>query len=103
MIDAVAGTMVWHKKFAEKGGHPTLGVSADGQVAVLYYEGQRVRLSALTRDGVGPASVLAKVSDARDQQRPWLSAGRNKGEWLIAWQDIEAGHTEPLAARLACR
>jgi hypothetical protein len=91
---------MWRKKFAEKGGHPGLGVSADGGVDVAYFEKGLVRLAALTRDGVGTPSTIAKVWG--DPPKPALAPGQSKGEWFIAWQDTEATHSEVYVARVAC-
>ncbi len=101
LIDPVKGLVVWRKKFAPKGSHPSLGVHADGQVEVAFYEEGRVRVAALSRDGVGTTTTFGKVSG--DQPRPWISGGRLKGEWYVSWQDIEGGHTEAYVARLSCR
>jgi serine/threonine-protein kinase len=98
LIDPVKGNAIWTKRVG--GTRPSLGMN-DGQVAVAYYEGGRVRMAVLTRDGVGPESVLAKVKG--DQPRPSLAPGSKRGEWLIAWQDLESGHSEAFAMRVACK
>ncbi len=100
MIDPVKGSAMWHKRLAPKGAHPSLGVS-EGQVAVAYYEQGRIWMSLLSRDGVGTTSVLTRVSG--DQPRPWIAAGKQKGEWLLAWQDAEDRHIEAYAARVVCK
>jgi eukaryotic-like serine/threonine-protein kinase len=100
LIDPVQGKVMWRKKFAEKGGHPALGASPDGEVGVAYFEKGLVRVATLTRDGVGAPSTVAKVSG--DQPKPTLAAGHSKGEWLIAWQDTEATHSEIYVARVVC-
>jgi hypothetical protein len=100
LIDPVQGKVMWRKKFAEKGGHPGLGVSADGAVDVAYFEKGLVRIATLTRDGVGTPSTIAKVSG--EQPRPAVAPGQSKGEWFIAWQDTEATHSEIYVARVAC-
>jgi len=101
MIDAVKGKVLWRKRFADKGAHPSLAVGQDGAVAAAYFEGGRVKMAQLTRDGVSGASVIARVIG--DQPRPWLAGGRAKGEWLLAWQDMESAHTEAYVARAVCR
>jgi serine/threonine-protein kinase len=101
LIEPVQGRVLWRKKFAPAGGHPSLGVSADGQVEVAYFEKGLVRVASLTRDGIGTASTIAHISN--EQPRPWIANGATKGEWFVAWQDYEAGHTEAYAARVACR
>jgi serine/threonine-protein kinase len=100
LLEPVKGSVVWHKKFADRGSHPTLGVNGDGQVYVAFYEAGRVKVAQLTRDGIGPSSVIAKIGS--DQPRPWLAGGLAKGEWWLTWTDTDAGHPEPFAARVAC-
>lgn len=100
LIDPVQGKVMWRKKFAEKGGHPGLGVSADGAVDVAYFEKGLVRIATLTRDGVGAPSTIAKVWG--EQPKPALAPGQSKGEWFLAWQDTEATHSEIYVARVAC-
>ena len=58
-------------------------------------------MATLTRDGVGSSSAIARISG--EQPRPWIANGRVKGEWYVAWQDYESGHTEAYAARLVCK
>jgi serine/threonine-protein kinase len=101
LIEPVMGRVLWRKKFAPGGGHPSLAVSASGQVEAAYYEKGFVRIAQLTRDGVGTASTIGRISN--EQPRPWIASGTQKAEWLVAWQDFEAGHTEAFAARVQCR
>ena len=101
MIDPVKGTMLWRKRFAPRGGHPAVATTADGFAEIAYYESGRVRIAAMSRDGVGTTSTFAKVSG--DGPRPWITAGRARGEWFVAWLDVEAGHNETFVARLQCR
>jgi eukaryotic-like serine/threonine-protein kinase len=101
LIDPTKGTMLWRKRFAPRGGHPAVAVSADGLAEVAYYESGRVRLAAVSRDGVGTTSTFAKVTG--DEPRPWIAPGKARGEWFVAWLDVEAGHTESFVARLQCR
>jgi serine/threonine-protein kinase len=100
-LDPVGGALLWRKRFAPHGGHPAIAAAQGGRVAVAYYEAGRVRVASVTRDGVGLPSVLARVSG--DPPRPWIGPGRLPGEWYVAWLDVEAGHTEPLVARVQCR
>jgi hypothetical protein len=100
-LDPRSGSLVWRKRFAPRGGHPALAAGPGGKVLVVYYEGNRVRVAPVSRDGVGTASTLAHVIG--DPPRAWIAPGRQPGEWYIAWLDIEAQHTEPLAARVQCR
>jgi serine/threonine-protein kinase len=101
LIDPVKGTMLWRKRFAPRGGHPAVASTDDGFAEIAYYESGRVRIAALSRDGVGTTSTFAKVSG--DEPRPWITAGRTRGEWFVAWLDLEAGHNETFVARLQCR
>jgi eukaryotic-like serine/threonine-protein kinase len=100
LMDPVQGKVMWRKKFSDKGGHPVVGVSPDGGVGVAYFDKGVVRLAMLTRDGVGTASTVGKVSG--EQPRPTLAASQTKGEWLVAWQDTEGTHSEVYVARVAC-
>jgi serine/threonine-protein kinase len=101
LIDPQRGTMLWRKRFAPRGGHPAVTFTADGTAEVAFYEAGRVRVAAISRDGVGTTSTFAKVTG--DEPRPWIAPGRTRGEWLVAWLDVEAGHTEAFVARLQCR
>jgi hypothetical protein len=105
LIDPAHGKVIWRKKFAPNGGHPTIGVGVDGQVAVAYYEKGALKMAPLTRDGLGPVSTFGKISG--EQPRPAITGARVAGEWLVAWQDAEgvagAIHNEANVARIACR
>ena len=101
LLDPAKGTLLWRKRFAPRGGHPSVSEAADGQQSeVAFYEAGRVRIATLSRDGVGTTSTFARVTG--DQPRPWIAPGRAKGEWYVAWLDVEASHTETFVARLAC-
>ncbi len=101
LIDPQRGTMLWRKRFAPKGGHPAVAFTADGPAEVAFYEAGRVKMAGISRDGVGTTSTFAKVTG--DEPRPWIAAGRQRGEWFVSWLDIEAGHTEAFVARMQCR
>jgi serine/threonine-protein kinase len=101
LLDPVRGTLLWRKRFTPRGGHPDVAVTGEGQAEVVFYESGRVRLASISRDGVGTTSTFAKVTG--DQPRPWIAPGRARGEWVVAWLDVESGHTEVFAARLQCR
>ncbi|HEY4013446.1 MAG TPA: serine/threonine-protein kinase [Polyangiaceae bacterium] len=101
LLDPVKGTLLWRKRFTTRGGHPAVATSADGLAEVIYYEGSRVRVASISRDGVGTTSTFARVTG--DEPRPWIAPGRARGEWDVTWLDLEAGHTEAFAARLQCR
>jgi serine/threonine protein kinase len=101
LIDPVHGTVLWRKRFAPHGGHPAVATSREGLAAVAYYEAGRLRIASISRDGVGASSTFARASG--DMPRPWIVAGGQRGEWLVSWLDLEAGHAEPLMARLQCQ
>jgi serine/threonine-protein kinase len=101
LLDPVKGTLLWRKRFTARGGHPAVASSADGQAEVAFFESGRVRVASISRDGVGTTSTFAKVTG--DAPRPWIAPGRSRGEWFVAWLDLEAGHAEAFVARLQCR
>jgi len=95
----------WRKKFSDKGGRPSIAVK-DGQVAISFYEGGRLKMAFLSRDGVIAPSTLLHTNDtASNLPRPYLAAGLNKNEWTVAWQDsdVPKGSPEIYAARILCR
>jgi serine/threonine-protein kinase len=101
VIDPVHGTLLWRKRFAPRGGHPAVSAPGEGPAEVVFYEAGRVRVASISRDGIGPASTIAKVSG--EVPRAWIAPGRSRGEWLVSWLDLEGGHTEPFLARLECQ
>ncbi|HTB73406.1 MAG TPA: serine/threonine-protein kinase, partial [Polyangiaceae bacterium] len=62
LIDPQRGTVLWRKRFAPRGGHPAVAFTADGPAEVAFYEAGRVRVAAISRDGVGTTSTFAKVT-----------------------------------------
>jgi serine/threonine protein kinase len=101
LIDPAKGTVLWRKRFAPKGGHPAVATTADGAAQVAFYEGGRVRVASISRDGLGTTTTFARVTG--DEPRPVIAPGKARGEWLVSWLDVEAGHTEAFVARLQCR
>ena len=101
LIEPVLGRVLWRKKFAPLGGHPSLATSSGGQVEAAFYEKGFVRIAQLTRDGIGTASTIGRI--ANEQPRPSIASGSQKGEWLVAWQDMESGRMEAFATRVQCR
>jgi serine/threonine-protein kinase len=100
MLDPEKGIPIWHKRFAAKGEHPAIGASATGDLAVAYYEEGKVKLAAVSGEGVSAPSLVGRVMPG-DPPRPWVTGGR-AGEWYLAWLDQEAGHPEVAAARMIC-
>ena len=100
-IDAKDGKVIWKQKISDRATRPAIVDGAEGQVMVGYYEGGKVKAANLTLDGVGASSTIAKISG--DHARPWLAPGLAKGEYWIAWEDFEAGRSEPYVARFICK
>ncbi len=101
MVDVAKKQIVWHKRFAIRGGHPALAVGPDGAIVTAFFDQGLVKVAAISGDGVNASSVIGKVSGG--PPRPWIAAGREPGEWLVAWMGQEDGHEEPYAARALCR
>ncbi len=101
LLDPTQAKVLWRKKFSDKGTHPVLGVGTQGEVYVSFFEQGKVKMAKVSRDGIGPASIVAKVTG--DEPRPSLSSGRVAGEWLLAWQDQESNHAEAYVAKVSCR
>jgi hypothetical protein len=99
-IDKDGGEALWHREFAAAGARPALAVSAWGAV-VAWYENSRIKLASITRDGLGPASLLTKVSGF--QPYPEVVPGTEAGQWYISWRDYEAGQLESFVLRTQCR
>ncbi|MCL2726214.1 MAG: serine/threonine protein kinase [Polyangiaceae bacterium] len=103
MIDPKEGKVIWRKKLGDKSGHPSLAVNR-GQVAVVFYDAGKIKLSMLSRDGVTVPSVLLRAYDLSGP-RPSLAGVPDKNEWYLAWQDQESRNvpSEIYAARIVCR
>lgn len=100
-IDAKSGKRQWHKPFSNKGRHPAVAIAANGDMQLAWIEDQRVLTASLGREGVGPSSKVARI--VGDQPPPVLATGSKRGEWYVAWLDIEHNHREPYAARMQCQ
>jgi serine/threonine-protein kinase len=99
-VETAKGEKLWHRAFAARGTRPGLGAAPNGAV-VVWYEDKRVKLAAITRDGLGPPSVIGRVNGY--QPNPLVVAGKQAGEWYVAWRDYEAGHLEIFAVRAQCQ
>lgn len=98
LIEPAQGKVLWRKKLP--GGHPTLGSSDSGQVMMSWFDKGWVRIAPVTRDGVGKESAFARVSG--EPPRPWIAQGKNKNEWLVAWENFDGSRSEIEAARVVC-
>ena len=83
-----------------QGARPALAVTGSGAVAA-WFEGSRVKIARLTRDGLETASVLARVSGY--QPYPAIASGPEPGQWYISWRDYESGHLEAFVVRAGCQ
>lgn len=99
-FDRAKAQTIWHREFARSGSAPSLAKSPTGAM-VAYFEGNRVRLASMTRDGVEPAGVVAKVGGI--QPYPAIAAGPKPGQWYISWRDYESGHLEAYVVRAECQ
>ncbi len=100
MLDRKKGQQIWHREFSRSGSAPTLVRSPTGAM-VIWYEGSRIKLASMTRDGLEEASVLAKVGGF--QPFAAIAAGNRPGQWYISWRDYESGHLENYVIRAQCQ
>jgi serine/threonine-protein kinase len=100
-MEASKGQILWRKKFDPKGARPTLAVAPSGAVELAWFEGNRLKIAAMTRDGVGPPTIIARTMG--DPAPPSVVPGGAPGEWYVTWLDAEAGHPELLGARALCK
>jgi serine/threonine protein kinase len=99
-VDRKKGQAIWHREFARGGSSPALCL-APGGAAMAYYDASRLKFAMMTRDGVDPPSVLAKVGGT--QPFPSIAAGNQPGQWYISWRDYESGHFETYVVRAQCQ
>jgi serine/threonine protein kinase len=100
-MEATKGQILWRKKFDPKGARPTLAIAPSGAVELAWFEGNRLKIAAMTRDGVGPPTIIARTMG--DPAPPSVVPGGAPGEWYVTWLDAEAGHPELLGARALCK
>jgi serine/threonine-protein kinase len=98
-IDGSSREPLWRREFAANGSRPAIGSSPSG-TTVAWYEESRLKLARISRDGIGPASILTRVSGHHPY--PAIVPGSEKGEWFISWRDYEAGHFEAFILRAKC-
>jgi serine/threonine-protein kinase len=91
---------LWHREFSPKGIRPTLVATSD-KMLVAWYEESRLKLAELGRDGLGKASVLARVNGF--QPEPDVTPGDKPGQWLVAFRDYESAHFEAFGLRAECQ
>jgi serine/threonine-protein kinase len=99
-IDKEKGVSIWRRDFGPKALRPA--VFATGTSAVVaWYDESRLRFAPLTRDGLGPTSLLSRVSGFQPQ--PDIAPGESPGKWYISWRDYESAHLEVFALRAECQ
>jgi hypothetical protein len=97
---ATSGEVIWRRDLGPKALSPALSVSGN-DVAIAWYDGGRLRLAKLGRDGPSDATLLGRATGY--QPPPNLIAGNKPGEWVVAWRDFEAGQHEGFLARAECK
>ena len=100
LVEPAQGKVLWRKKLSTTGGHPSLGVSENGQTMIGWFDKGFVHLATLTRDGVGKDSAFARVNG--DSPRPWIAPGKNKNEWLVSWENFDDKRADVEAAKVVC-
>ncbi len=98
-VDAKSGEVLWRKTLASAGSDVVVATGPSGRGLVVWFGGGRLRAATLKRDGMGGASVLARVHG--EQAAPSLVEDP-KGGWLSAWTCFEGGRPEAFVARLRC-
>jgi serine/threonine-protein kinase len=101
-LDPKTGQTIWRKRFASSGGRPALAMGPAGVARLVWFEQGRVRTATLGREGIGPASSLARAGSAEVLPTPSVVMGSEPGDWAISWLDLEAGRPEPYALRATC-
>jgi serine/threonine protein kinase len=98
-VDKDKGQMLWRRDLPAKVVRPA--VAATGSSAVIsWFDESRLRIAALTRDGLGAVTSLSRVSGFQPQ--PDVAAGEKPGQWYISWRDYESAHLEVFALRTEC-
>lgn len=97
-VDRERGPL-WHREFGNKGASPALAQDERGLV-VAWFEGARLKLAPIARDGIGTASLISRVSGI--QPPPDVARGSKPGEWYVAFRDFESAHHEVFALRAEC-
>jgi hypothetical protein len=97
-VDRERGPL-WHREFGNKGANPGLAQDERGLV-VAWFEGARLKLAPIAREGIGTASLVSRVSGL--QPPPDVTRGNKAGEWYVAFRDYESAHLEVFALRAEC-
>jgi hypothetical protein len=99
LVSKDTGEVLWRKNFAAAGYRPALGRQGQ-QVAVAWYEGDRVRFAQVDGSSVAEPNVVGWVKGL--QPYPEVVGGAEPGQWYISWRAYEAAIFEPFVARVDC-
>ena len=99
LVDLEKSRVIWRRSLGAKGSRPALA-QADGHIVLVWFDNSRVHIAHVSRDGLGPSSIVGKVSGF--QPYPALAPGKSTGEWYVSWRDYESGHLESFVARVRC-
>ena len=99
-FSGTTGEVIWRRELGPKALSPSLAV-AGAEVAIAWYDGGKLRLAKMGRDGVGLPTLLGRATGY--QPAPSLLAGQKPGEWIIGWRDFEAGLHEGFVVRAECK
>ena len=94
------GEVIWRRDLGPKALNPTIAIAAS-DLMIAWYDGARLRLARLSRDGVGEPTLIGHASGY--QPPPNLIPGAKPKEWIVAWRDFEAGQHEGFVARAECK
>jgi serine/threonine-protein kinase len=97
---ATTGEVIWRRELGPRALSPSVAV-AGNDVAIAWYDANRIRLARLTKDGVGNSTLVGRASGY--QPPPDVAGGSKSGEWLVAWRDFEAGQHEGFVVRAECK
>jgi serine/threonine-protein kinase len=97
---ATTGEVIWRRELGPRALSPALAV-AGNDVAIAWYDQNRIRLARLTKDGVGNSTLIGRASGY--QPPADVIGGSKSGEWLVAWRDFEAGQHEGFIVRAECK
>jgi serine/threonine-protein kinase len=99
-FSGTSGEVIWRRDLGPKSLNPSIAIAAS-DVVIAWYDGARLRLARLSRDGVGEPTLIGHASGY--QPPPNITAGAKPKEWIVAWRDFEAGQHEGFVARAECK
>lgn len=100
-VQPETGTVIWRKRFVQKGSQVTVSTNGSGVGLLAWYNNRRLYVAPIVRDGIGQSTLIARLKG--DQSGPSVAPRDDAGHWTIGWSDFEAGHLEPYVASVACK